>query len=203
MNGSYNAIKCQISNCLEFLNRLLDEYSKKYWNYGFVGDFNVNTSDASMKEFCSLKRLKNLINKPTCYKNSEKPTCIDLIITNQPTLFQHSTVLETGLSDFHLLKNTEFKISFQKCTSHIITYWNYKNYAFRSEIQRFSLNKTDLGLFNESIFFIFNKHASIRKIYIHLNETSFMNIKLHNAIIKRSRYRNKFLKNKSQTNREN
>ena len=206
MNGSYNAIKCQISNCLEFLNRLLDEYSKKYWNYGFVGDFNVNTSDASMKEFCSLKGLKNLINKPTCYKNSEKPTCIDLIITNQPTLFQHSTVLETGLSDFHLLKNTEFKISFQKCTSHIITYWNYKNYdnnAFRSEIQRFSLNKTDLGLFNESIFFIFNKHAPIRKIYIHLNETSFMNIKLHNAIIKRSRYRNKFLKNKSQTNREN
>ena len=135
----------------------------------------------------------------------EKATCIDLILTNQPTLFQHSTVLETGLSDFHLLKNTEFKISFQKCTSHIITYWNYKNYdnnAFRSEIQRFSLNKTDLGLFNESIFFIFNNYASIRKIYIHLNETSFMNKKLQNTIMKRSRYRNKILKDKSQANRE-
>ena len=160
-----------------------------------------------MKEFCSLKWPKNLINKPTCYKNYEKPTCIDLSLTNQPTSFQHSTVLETGFSDFHLLKNTEFRISFQKCTSHIITYWNYKSYdnnAFRSEIQRFcSLNKTDLGMFNESIFFVFNKHASIRKIYIHLNETSFMNIKLHNAIIKRSGYRNKILKIKGQTNREN
>ena len=43
----------------------------------FTSDFNINTSDS----FCSLNGLKN-------YKNSEKPTCIDLILTNQPTLFQ-------------------------------------------------------------------------------------------------------------------
>ena len=66
----------------------------------FLGDFNVSASDSSLKEFCNLNELKNLINEPTCYKNSEKPTCIDLILTNQSTLFQHSTVLETGLSDF-------------------------------------------------------------------------------------------------------
>ena len=81
----------------ECLNSRLDEYSKKYENYVFIGYFNVNTSDSSMKEFCSLNRLKKLINEATYYKNSEKPTCIDLILTNQPTLFQHST----GLSDFH------------------------------------------------------------------------------------------------------
>ena len=88
-----------------------------------------------MKEFYSLNGLKNLINEPTCYKNSEKPTCIDLILTNQPTL--QPTVLETGLSDFHLLTVTEFKVSFQKCKPHIIIYQDYKNYdndAFRSEI---------------------------------------------------------------------
>ena len=49
-----------------------DECSKKYENYVFIGDFNVNTSDSSMKEFCSLNGLKNLINEPTYYKNSEK-----------------------------------------------------------------------------------------------------------------------------------
>ena len=55
--------------------------------------------------------------------------------------------LETGL-DFHLLRVTEFKMSFQKCKPHIITYRNYKNYdndVFRSEIQSF-LNETYLGL---------------------------------------------------------
>ena len=167
LNGSYNPNKGQISHHLECLNSLLDEHSKKYENYVFIGHFNVNISDSSMKEFCSLNRLKNLINEPTCYKNSERPTCIDLILPNQSTLFQDSTVLETGLSDFHLLTVTEFKMIFQKCKPHIITYRNYKNYdndVFRSEIQGFcSLNRTDLGLFKEPIFWIFNKHAPTRK----------------------------------------
>ena len=127
----------------------------------------MNTSDSSMKEFCNLKRLKNLINKPICYKNSGKPTCIDLILTNQPTLFQRKAVLETGVSDFHLLTVTKFKMHFQKCKRHFITYQNCKNYdndVVRSKIQTFcSLDETDLGLFNESIFCSFNKHAPVRK----------------------------------------
>ena len=98
LNGSYNPNKSQISHHLECLNSLLDDHSKKYENYVFIGDFNGNTSDSSIKEFCSLIALKNLINELTCYKNSEKPTCIDLILKNQPTLFQRSAVLETGLS---------------------------------------------------------------------------------------------------------
>ena len=195
MNGFYSPNKSQISHHLEYLNSLLDKYSKKYENYVVIGDFNVSTSDSSMKEFCSLNRFKILTNKSTCYKNSKKPACIDLIRTNQPTLFQHSTVLETGLSKAHLLTFTEFKISFQKRKPHIVTYRNYKNYdndAFRSEIQSFcSLNKSNLGLFKESIFGIINKHAPIRKKYLRENKAPFMTKELHNAIMKKSRYRNK------------
>ena len=44
LNGSYNPNKSQISHHLECLNSLLDEYSKKYENYVFIGDFKVNTS---------------------------------------------------------------------------------------------------------------------------------------------------------------
>ena len=154
LNGSYNPNKSQISHHLECLNSLLDKYSKKYENYAFIGDFNVNTSDSSMEELCSLNGLKNLINEPKCYKNSEKPTCIDLILTDQPTIFHDSTVLETGLSEFRFLTVPEFKMNL-KCKPHIITYRNYKNYdndVFRSEIQSLcSLNETDLGLFRASI----------------------------------------------------
>ena len=50
LNCSYNPNKSQTSHHLECLNSLLDEYSKKYENYVFI----VNTSDSSMKEFCSL-----------------------------------------------------------------------------------------------------------------------------------------------------
>ena len=80
----------------------------------------------------------------------------------------------------------------------------YDNDVFRSEIQTFCfLNKTDLGLFKESIFCTFNKHAPIRKKYLRANEVPFMTKELHDVIMKRSRYRNKFLKGKSQTSREN
>ena len=46
----------------------------------------MNTSDSFMKD---------LINDPTCYKNFEKPSCIDLILTNQPTLLQRSAGLDS------------------------------------------------------------------------------------------------------------
>ena len=95
LGGSYNPNKSQISHHLECLNSFLDKHIKKYENYVFIGDFNVNTSDSSVKEFCSLNEIQNLINESTCYKNSENPTCInlmltnptyiDLILTNQPT----------------------------------------------------------------------------------------------------------------------
>ena len=76
LNGSYNPNKRQISHHLECLNSLFDEHSKKYENFVFIGYFNVNTSDSSIKEFSNLDRLKNLINEPTCYKT----------LKNQPAL---------------------------------------------------------------------------------------------------------------------
>ena len=45
LNGSFNPNNSQISHHLEFFNSLLDQYSKKYETYVFIGDFNVNTSD--------------------------------------------------------------------------------------------------------------------------------------------------------------
>ena len=37
------------------------------------------------------------------YKNFQKPTCIALIFTNMPQGFQSMYVIETRLSDFHLI----------------------------------------------------------------------------------------------------
>ena len=67
-----------------------------------------------MKDLCDVNCLKSLINVPTRFKNPDKLTRIDLILTNWPNLFQHSSAFETGLSDFHLLTVTEFKMGFQK-----------------------------------------------------------------------------------------
>ena len=50
-----------------------------------------------------------MINKPNCYKNLDKPTCIDLILTNRTWSFQNSCVIDTGLSDFHEMIVTVMK----------------------------------------------------------------------------------------------
>ena len=41
LNGSYSSNESQISHHLECLNSLLDEHSKKYENYVFIGDLHL------------------------------------------------------------------------------------------------------------------------------------------------------------------
>ena len=70
-------------------------------NYEKMGDFNSEMSEASMNSFCNLYNLKCLVQEPTCYKNHERPPCIDLVISNCENHFLRTEILETGLSDFH------------------------------------------------------------------------------------------------------
>ena len=62
-----------------------------------------------VRDFCQIYGCKNLI-KDTYFKNTEKPSCIDLIITNRLECFQNSVTLETGLSDFHKMTLTVMKV---------------------------------------------------------------------------------------------
>ena len=69
-----------------------------------------------------------MINKPTCYKNPYKPTCIDLILTNCPGYFQNSCVIETRLSGFHKMIVTVMKTTYQKIEPRVINYQDYKSF---------------------------------------------------------------------------
>ena len=98
----------------------------------FSGDFNVDIEEILMKNFCNNYHLSNLIKQPTCYKNPEKLTCIDFILTNVPQRFQGSCAIGTGLSDFHRMILTVRKTSFKMLESKIISYRNYKNFSNES-----------------------------------------------------------------------
>ena len=53
LNGSYNPNKNFLSNHLGCLNRIIDEYSKLYYNFLFLGDFNAAVSEKCLEEFCN------------------------------------------------------------------------------------------------------------------------------------------------------
>ena len=75
-----------------------------------LGDFNSEPIEKALTTFSQIHILKNLINEVTSYKNTNKPSCIDLILTNRPRSFQNSCALETGLSDFHNMTLTVLKV---------------------------------------------------------------------------------------------
>ena len=96
INGtkSYNSKKSNIRAHLECLNKSLALHLLKYEHFLVLGDFSVCVEDSSMSEFCGVYNLKSLIREPTCYKNPENPSCIDLILTNRPCSFQNFCVFE-------------------------------------------------------------------------------------------------------------
>ena len=106
----------------------MDPFSATYENLVLFGDLNCEKSDPLMKTFCELYNFKSLINQPTCYKNPNNPSCIDLILTNNCKSFQDSQTLETGLSDFHKMILTVLKVRFKKKVAEICDYRDYKKF---------------------------------------------------------------------------
>ena len=106
----------------------MDEFSKNYGNLIFLGDLNKCINDNALTSFCSLNNLTNLIDKATCYKNPDKPTCVNLILMNRPNYFQQNNVFESGLSDFHMMVEIELKMGFQKLKPHLVNCYDYKHF---------------------------------------------------------------------------
>ena len=129
INCSYNPHKSKIKKHLTALRHSLDLHFSKYDQILILDDFNVGIEEAYMQSFCESYNLKSLIKQPTCYKNPDKPTFIDLILTNVPRMFQSTCVIETGLSDFHLMTVTVMRKTLKKLSPRIISYWSYKDFS--------------------------------------------------------------------------
>ena len=163
-----------------------------------------------MQSFCDNYSLKSLIRQPTCYKNSGKPTCIDLVLANMPRSFQSTCVIETGLSDFHLMTLTVMGKNFKKIKPRIINYRSYNNFSneyYRkclfNEFKRETFVNNDRGFekFRDMSIKLLNKHAPIKIKYKRGNHMPFITKDLSKAIMKSSRLRNNYLKNKTDSKR--
>ena len=110
---------------LQVLSENLDLHSSTYDKFIILGDFIVEIRDLQSKSFCDNYSLKSLVKQPKCYKHPTNSTCIDLILCNQPESFQSISVLEIGLSDFHLMTLKVMKKVFKKLKPRIINYRTY------------------------------------------------------------------------------
>ena len=79
-----------------------------------LGDFNNKPKEKNMSNFLNTYYFENIVKQKTCFKNPDRPTCIDLILTNFSRSFQDTCTVETGPSDFHKLVVTVLKLYFLK-----------------------------------------------------------------------------------------
>ena len=200
INRSYNPHKNMIGNHLRALSEKLDIYSSRYRNFIILGDFNIEMEEQQIKAFCDNYGLKRF----PCYKN---PTCIGLILTNAPQKFQSTCVLETGLSDFHLMTVTVIRKIFKKLKLRTINYRYFSNEAYRESLlhelskEVFVNNDDGLQRLCDININILNRHAPRKRKHAPGNQMPFMTKDLSKTITKRSRLRNNFLKNRTGENK--
>ena len=179
---TYNPKKSLIETHLWQSQKQLEASSERYEHFLIMGDFNADISDPSMTSFCTLFKLKSIVKEPTCYKNPENPSCINLFLTKCPRSFHNTCLYETGLSDFHKLVVTIFRTSFEPLPLSIIKYRNYKNfdednfrYLFKKRLNDFNTNDITVGIFKITFLNVLNKFATLKKKYLRANHSRFVN----------------------------
>ena len=67
-------------------------------------------------------------NEATCFKNVDKPFCIDLFLSNNSKFFENCLALETSLPDFHKFVVTVIKTKQERFPPKIVKFIEYKKF---------------------------------------------------------------------------
>jgi exonuclease III len=203
----YNPHKEEIGNFLEKVTTDLDKRLPKYDNLLMIGDWNSAVNEDEMENFCEMYNLENLITEPTCFKSSENPSSIDIMLTNKKRSFQNSMTVETGLSDFHKMTVTVLKSHFKKKEPIEIIYHDKRNFdaiKFREKIRSLITRKDKITLIDLHNILVdsYLQDAPLKKKIVRGNNAPFMNKTLSKAFSLRAKLKNKKQKYPTQQNEE-
>ena len=184
--------------------KTLDVYGAKYENIILVGDFNTKESEQVLNDFLFEQDLKNIVSFPTCFKSVENPSTIDLLLTNKANYFQNTVGFSTGLSDFHKLVATSFKMSFSKSKPIQRTYREMRHFdrdSFRSDLIS-ELNKigNDYNSFEDTFNAVLDKHAPVKTKLLRGNHKPYVTKAMRKAIMKRSELATKYRRSPTEDN---
>ena len=94
-----------------------------------------------------------------------KGSYIDLILTSRPSLHQLTNVLETRISDHHLLIYTMLKSTYTKMEQKVLSRNFFKNFSEKSFLQDLKQGLSNTGsfsVFNNEFKNTLNDHAPIK-----------------------------------------
>lgn len=82
----FNPHRIRITSHLQSLSKS----SSKFENMIVLEGYSATLEELTLKTFCDSFILKNIVKEPTCLKNPNKSSCIDLILTKKIKCFQNS-----------------------------------------------------------------------------------------------------------------
>ena len=193
---------------LENLNSILNKFISKYENITLIGAFNSSVENKHLADFTTLFNLESLIKPPTCLQFS-KPTCIDLILTNNKELFKNSKTFEVGISDHYLLTLTSLRIQFIKGNPKKKKFYrDYKSFNFKSfnnDLDGLLKAENNMNYpTSQNIFLqVLNTHPPVRRKVQRFNNNHFMTKQLRKAVMRPSRLKNIYNKTRIPENWDN
>ena len=190
--GTYHSThKTHGSSDETFFNNIglaLDVYST-YDKFLLAGDLNVQEEDDILDEFMEDYLAKNLVKEPTCFKNAENPSCIDLFITNSYLSFQKTTTVTTGLSDFHKMTVTIMKTTFPTVKPKVISYRTPYNRSDLENALKKNLANMPKKTYENFEYAVVKSHdevSSVKHRTIRANEKPQVTKEMRQAIMLRS-----------------
>ena len=154
--------------------------------------------------------MKNIVSQPTCFK-SEKPTSVDVVISNVFKRLQCVFCYDTGLSDFHHMVLFATKIHVITRKPRKIMYRSYKFFDKSNYVKDLSMAPFHVGEvfddINDAYWFcenlmrdVINEHAPVKHRVVRHAQVPYMNGELRRAINYKNMLRRKYEKNKNSVN---
>ena len=164
----------------------------------------MKTEDTHSNDPLQIYDLTAFIKEQTCYQ-PQNLNCIYQFLDNKKTLFKHCQTFETGLSDHRTPISTIVKSRILKGPPEKKIYWSYKkfdndyfNIALREEFE--TLEVDTYGQFGKKFTNVLNTRASMKTKMIRLYNNAFMTKVLRKDIMKKSKLRSKFNRNRNHEN---
>ena len=191
-----------------FMNYLCENIISKNSLSLFFGDLNHNLfNDNALSCICDIHGLTNLIKEPTCFK-AEKPTLLDVFLTDKPNCFSGKLNIDLGLSDFHTFICIASKLftpyeSKRKIMYRSMKHFNAENFTKDLENTPFHVcsifdDIDDVVWAHKSMYeSVLNCHAPTKSKILTKNCVPHMNSELRKAMNQRNMWRSRHFRFKS------
>ena len=124
-----------------------------------------------------------------------------LFLANQKQCFIQTHAFDTGISDFHKMVVIVMKTHYKKQKPKTIQCRHYKhfreksfNFELNNELLKIEISNAELKSLTRLFFKVLDKHEQRKQKHITANNSNYITKALRKEIVHRSRFRNKFLK---------